>query len=129
MSYGSKRWLPSSHYLGYMEVAERRNYPYYNKLECTPPKGLFGNSIVAPLDGCPATANFLSLDASLALPTRVLRFKASGSRHRTPVRLVSFTGQTEGPEQRTREGGNKWEPAYEPNITRIPPQTPLAKST
>jgi hypothetical protein len=58
-----------------------------------PPKVLLGNFVVAPLDGCPATANFLSLDASLAILTRVLRFEASGSCRRTPVRPVP-TGQT-----------------------------------
>jgi hypothetical protein len=38
--------------------------------------------------------NLLSLDASLAIPTRVLRFKDSGLRRRTPVRPVLLTGQT-----------------------------------
>jgi hypothetical protein len=50
--------------------------------------------VIAPSDGCPATANLLSLDASLAIPTRVLRFEVSGLCHRTPVRLVLLTGQT-----------------------------------
>jgi hypothetical protein len=36
----------------------------------------------------------LSLDASLAIPTRVLRFELSGLRRRTPVRPVLLTGQT-----------------------------------
>jgi hypothetical protein len=40
------------------------------------------------------TANLLSLDASLAIPTRVLRFEVSGLRRRTPVRPVLLTGQT-----------------------------------
>jgi hypothetical protein len=40
------------------------------------------------------SANFLSLDASLAIPTRVLRFEVSGLRRRTPVRLVLLTGHT-----------------------------------
>jgi hypothetical protein len=35
-----------------------------------------------------------SLDASLAIPTRVLRFEVSGLRRRTPVRPVLLTGQT-----------------------------------
>jgi hypothetical protein len=38
------------------------------------------------------TAKLLSLDASLATPTLVLRFEVSGLRRRTPVRLVP-TGQ------------------------------------
>jgi hypothetical protein len=40
------------------------------------------------------TANLLSLDASLEIPTRVLRFEVSGLRHRTPVRPVLLTGQS-----------------------------------
>jgi hypothetical protein len=31
-----------------------------------------------PSDGCPATANLLNLDASLAISTRVLHFEVSG---------------------------------------------------
>jgi hypothetical protein len=86
--------VPSSHQLGYMEAIERRNYRYYIKLGYTSPKGLLGNFIVAPSDGCPGTANLLRLDASLVIPMCVLRFEASGSRRRTPVRPVSSTGQT-----------------------------------
>jgi hypothetical protein len=36
----------------------------------------------------------LSLDASHAIPTRVLRFEDSGLHRRTPVRPVLLTGQT-----------------------------------
>jgi hypothetical protein len=36
----------------------------------------------------PGDRNLLSLDASLAIPTRVLRFEDSGLRRRTPVRPV-----------------------------------------
>jgi hypothetical protein len=39
------------------------------------------------------TANFLSLDASLAIPTRVLRFEVSGLHCRKPVRPVLLTSQ------------------------------------
>jgi hypothetical protein len=42
----------------------------------------------------PGDRNLLSLDASLAIPTRVLRFEDSGLRRRTPVRPVLLTGQT-----------------------------------
>jgi hypothetical protein len=42
----------------------------------------------------PDVRNLLSLDASLVIPTRVLRFKDSGLRHRTLVRPVLLTGQT-----------------------------------
>jgi hypothetical protein len=47
--------------------------------------------VIAPSDGCPMTANLLSLDASLAIPTRVLRFEVSGLRRRAPVRSVLLT--------------------------------------
>jgi hypothetical protein len=42
----------------------------------------------------PGIRNLLSLDASLAIPTRVLRFEDSGLRRRTPVRPVLLTSQT-----------------------------------
>jgi hypothetical protein len=41
----------------------------------------------------PGDRNLLSLDASLAIPTRVLRFEDSGLRRRTRVRPVLLTGQ------------------------------------
>jgi hypothetical protein len=41
----------------------------------------------------PGDRNLLSLDASFAIPTRVLRFEDSGLRRRTPVRPVLLTGQ------------------------------------
>jgi hypothetical protein len=42
----------------------------------------------------PSDCTLLSLDASHAIPTGVLRFKDSGLRRRTPVRPVLLTGQT-----------------------------------
>jgi hypothetical protein len=42
----------------------------------------------------PGDCTLRSLDASHAIPTRVLRFEVSGLRRRTPVRLVLPTGQT-----------------------------------
>jgi hypothetical protein len=50
--------------------------------------------VIAPSDGCPANANLLSLDASLAISTHVLRFDVSRLCHRTPLRPVLLTGQT-----------------------------------
>jgi hypothetical protein len=49
--------------------------------------------VFAPSNGCPATTNLLSLDASFAIPTCVLLFEVSGLRRRTPVRPVP-AGQT-----------------------------------
>jgi hypothetical protein len=39
-----------------MEATERRKYPYYIILGYTPPKGTLGILILAPSDGCLATA-------------------------------------------------------------------------
>jgi hypothetical protein len=58
--------------------------------------------VISPSDGCPATANLLSLNASLAIPTRVLRFEVSELCRHTPVRP---TGQT-GPMLRTSVFGS-----------------------
>jgi hypothetical protein len=49
--------------------------------------------VITPSDGCPATANFLSLDASLAISTCVPLFEVSGLRRRTSVGPVLLTGQ------------------------------------
>jgi hypothetical protein len=43
----------------------------------------------------PNDRTLLSLDASPAIPMRVLRFEVSGLRRRTPVRPVLLTGQTD----------------------------------
>jgi hypothetical protein len=51
----------------------------------------------------PDDRTLLSLDASHAIPTRVLRFEDSGLHRRTPVRLVLLTGQT-GTHQSDRPG-------------------------
>jgi hypothetical protein len=42
----------------------------------------------------PGDRNLLSLNASLAIPTRVLCFEDFGLRRHTPVRPVLLTGQT-----------------------------------
>jgi hypothetical protein len=47
-----------------------------------------------PSNECPVTTNLLSLDASLAIPTCVLRFEVSGLRRHTLVRPVLLTSQT-----------------------------------
>jgi hypothetical protein len=44
----------------------------------------------------PGDRNLLSLDASLAIPTSVLRFEDSRLHRRTPVRPVLLTGLTGG---------------------------------
>jgi hypothetical protein len=64
--------------------------------------------VITPSDGYTATANLLSLDASLAIPMCVLRFEVSKLRRHTLVRPVP-TGQTglrlEGPIRQLERGG------------------------
>jgi hypothetical protein len=59
-----------------------------------PLKGGFGRLESFSIGRMPGDRKLLSLDASLAIPTRVLRFEDSGLRRRTPVRPVLFIGQT-----------------------------------
>jgi hypothetical protein len=80
MSYGFKRWLPSSHHLGYMEATESLKYPYKLIRDTCPSRANSEIFVIAPSDRCPMTANLLSHDASLAIPMRVLRFEVSGLR-------------------------------------------------
>jgi hypothetical protein len=57
----------------------------------------------------PGDRTLLSLDASHAIPTRVLCFEDSGLRRRTPVRLVLLTGQT----------GTHWSDQSDPPIRPV----------
>jgi hypothetical protein len=52
----------------------------------------------------PGDRTLRSLDASHAIPTRVLRFEVSGLRRCTPVRPVLLTGQT-GQTNRSERSG------------------------
>jgi hypothetical protein len=59
-----------------------------------PHEGEIGNLCHRSIGRMPSDRNLLSLDASLAIQTRVLCFKVSGLRRRTTVRPVLPTGQT-----------------------------------
>jgi hypothetical protein len=59
-----------------MEAPKRPNYPYLITRDTSPSRANLEVFRFSPSDGCPATATLLSLDASLAIPTRV-RFEAS----------------------------------------------------
>jgi hypothetical protein len=59
-----------------------------------PLKGGFGNLQAFFIRRMHGDRNLLSLDASFAIPMRVLRFEDSGLRRRTPVRSELLTGQT-----------------------------------
>jgi hypothetical protein len=53
-----------------------------------PLEGEIGNLCHRSIGRMPGNRNLLSLDASLTIPTCVLRFEVSGLRRRPPVRLV-----------------------------------------
>jgi hypothetical protein len=59
-----------------------------------PLEGEIGNLCHRSIGRMPGDRNLLSLNASLAILMRVLRFKVSELRRRTPVRPVLLTGQT-----------------------------------
>jgi hypothetical protein len=59
-----------------------------------PLKGGFGSLQIFSIGRMPGDRTLLSLDASHAIPTCVLRFEVSGLHRRTPVRPVLLTGQT-----------------------------------
>jgi hypothetical protein len=80
--------------MGYMEATESLKYPYLTTRDTSPSRVVFGSIQVLSIGRMPSDRNLFSLDASLAIPMRVLRFKDSKLRHRTPVRPVP-TGQTD----------------------------------
>jgi hypothetical protein len=80
MNKGSKRWLPSSHPLGYTEAGRKTKMPLKPKLRYTPTKGNLGISLRSNIGRMPGDRTSRSLDASLAIPTRVLHLEASGAR-------------------------------------------------
>jgi hypothetical protein len=55
---------------------------------------LMTTSLLVSIGRMPGDRTLRSLDASHAIPTRVLRFEVSGLRRRTPVRPVLPTSQT-----------------------------------
>jgi hypothetical protein len=83
-------WLPSSHPLGYMEASRKTKIPLKPKLGYTPSKGNLGICLRSPIGRMPGDRTSHSLDASLVIPTRVLRFEASGA-------VRPQTGQTGSP--------------------------------
>jgi hypothetical protein len=77
--------------LGLYGGNRKTKLPLSLTLGYTPLRGTLGIFAFTPPDRCPTTANLLSLDASLAVTTRVLRFEVSGRRRCTPVRPVLLT--------------------------------------
>jgi hypothetical protein len=72
---------------------QKSKIPLLNKYGYKPLKGGFGSLQIFSDGRMPGDRTLLSLDASHAIPTRVLRLEDSGLRRRAPVRLVP-TGQT-----------------------------------
>jgi hypothetical protein len=68
--------------------------PLLNNKGYKPLKGGLGSLCHRSIGRMPGDRNLLSLDASLAIPTRVLCFEDSRLLRRTLVRLVLLTGQT-----------------------------------
>jgi hypothetical protein len=95
MSYGSKRWLPSSHHLGYTEASRKTKIPLKPKLGYTPPEGTLGIWLCSTIGRMPDDHTPRSLDASLAIPTCALCLEASGA-------LRPQTGQSGSPNRSGR---------------------------
>jgi hypothetical protein len=79
--------------LGLYGGNRKSKIPFSNNYGYKPLKGGFGSLHVFAIGRMPGDCTLRSLDASHAIPTRVLRFKVSGLRRRTPVRPVLPTGQ------------------------------------
>jgi hypothetical protein len=75
--------------LGYMEASQKTKLPLLHKLGYTPTKGTLGDCLRNTIEQMLSDHTSLSLDASLAIPTRVLRFEAS-RRPATPNRSDRF---------------------------------------
>jgi hypothetical protein len=73
-----------------MEASQKTKIPLKSKLGYTPTKGTLRICLRSTIGRMPSDRTSLSLDASLAIPTRVLRFEASGA-------LRPQTGQTGSP--------------------------------
>jgi hypothetical protein len=80
--------------LGLFGGNRKSKIPFPTNYGYKPLKDGFGSFQAFSIGRMPDDRNLLSLDESIAIPTRVLRFEDSGLRRRTPVRPVLLTGQT-----------------------------------
>jgi hypothetical protein len=76
-----------------MEATESLKYPSLITTDTSPSRAVLEDLEAFSIGRMPGDRNLLSFDASLAIPTRVLRFEDSGLRRHTPVRPVRPTGQ------------------------------------
>jgi hypothetical protein len=58
-----------------MEAIKSQKYPYKLTRDTCPSRENLEIFVIVPSEGYPATANLLSLDTSLAIPTHVLHFE------------------------------------------------------
>jgi hypothetical protein len=65
--------------MGYMEASRKTKIPLKPRLGYTPTKGTLGICLHNSIGRMPSDRTPRSPDASLAIPTRVLRFEASGA--------------------------------------------------
>jgi hypothetical protein len=85
-----------------MEATERWNYPYCIILGYTPPKGTLGILVVAPSNGCPATATRIASTQALRsrhVSSASKSLDAPGSRLRPPRLQSWLCGWTKEPRQ------------------------------
>jgi hypothetical protein len=80
--------------LGLYGGNQKSKIPFSNNYGYKPLKGGFGSLQAFSIGRIPGDCTLRSLDASHAIPTRVLHFEDSRLRRRTPVRPVLLTGQT-----------------------------------
>jgi hypothetical protein len=66
-------------HLGYTKASRKTKIPLKTKVGYTPTKGTLGICLRSTIRRMPADHTSHSLDASLAIPTRVLRLEASGA--------------------------------------------------
>jgi hypothetical protein len=95
-----KRWLASSHLMGYMEATESLKYSYLLTRDTSPSRAVMEVFRFSPSDGCPATATCLASTQALRsrrvsstskIPDCVVAHQSD--RCSSPVRPVP-TGQT-----------------------------------
>jgi hypothetical protein len=107
MNQGSKRWLPSSHLMGYMEATESLKFPYLTNRDTSPSRAVLEVFKFSPSDGCPATVTCLASTQTLRsqrvssaskIPDCVVAHRSdrcsSPAARYPPVRPVRPTGQT-----------------------------------
>jgi hypothetical protein len=90
--------------MGYMETTEILKYPYLITRDTSPPRALWEFCLHSTIGRMPSDRTSRSLDASLAIPTRVLRLEAFGALR--PQTGQAGFGQTATPGLRPRLCGS-----------------------